>query len=110
MRKEGYNPKNYYDKDNELRKVLDMLKDDCFNVNEKGIFKPIYDELLCNDYFFVMADYRAYAEMQKKAETDYIDKELWIKKSIINTARMGRFSSDRTIKQYADEIWKINPV
>lgn len=110
MRKSGYNPKDYYDKDKELSKVLDMLNYDFFNINEPGIFKPVYDELLNRDYFFVLADYRAYADMQKKAETDYLDKELWIKKSIINTAAMGRFSSDRTIKQYAEEIWKIKPV
>lgn len=110
IRKEGYNPKQYNDKDEELSKVLDMLNDNYFNVDEPGIFKPIYEELLYRDYFFVMADYRSYVDMQKRVETDYLDKELWLKKSIINTARMGKFSSDRTIKEYAEEIWKIKPV
>jgi starch phosphorylase len=57
-----------------------------------------------------MADYESYINTQNKVEADYLNRELWLKKSIINTARMGRFSSDRTIKQYAEEIWKIKPV
>ena len=110
MRNNGYNTRDYYEKDEELGKAVDMLKDDYFNENEPGIFEPIYNELLYRDYFFVMADYRSYVDMQKKVETEYMDKELWLRKSLINTARMGRFSSDRTIKQYADEIWKIKPI
>ncbi len=110
IRSKGYIPKEYYDNDEELGKVLDMLNDDYFNADEPGIFKPIYEELLYRDYFFVLADYRSYIDMQRKIETDYLDKESWLKKSIINTARMGRFSSDRTIKQYAEEIWKIKPM
>ncbi len=109
IRNKGYNSRDYYEKNSELKKVIDMLGSNYFNMNEPGIFKPIADELLYRDYYFIMADYESYISAQNKVETDYLNRELWTKKSIINTARMGRFSSDRTIKEYAEEIWKIKP-
>jgi starch phosphorylase len=110
IRSKEYNPREYYEKNNELKKVIDMINNNYFNIDEPGIFKPIIEELLYRDYYLIMADYESYINTQNKVEADYLNRELWLKKSIINTARMGRFSSDRTIKQYAEEIWKIKPV
>jgi glycogen phosphorylase len=108
--REKYNPREYYEKNKDLKKIIDMLANNYFNQDEPGIFKPIVEELLNRDYYFILADYESYTAVQKKVENDYKNTDLWTKKSIINTANMGRFSSDRTIKQYAEEIWKIKPL
>jgi len=110
IRSKEYNPREYYEKNNELKKVIDMINNNYFNIDEPGIFKPIIEELLYRDYYIIMADYESYINTQNIVEADYQNREFWLKKSIINTARMGRFSSDRTIKQYAEEIWKIKPL
>jgi starch phosphorylase len=110
IKSNGYNPKSYYENNSELKKVIDMLDNDYFNKNEPGIFKPIVDNLLNNDAYLVMADYDSYVKCQLNVEQQYKDRVNWIRKSIINTARAGKFSSDRTIMQYANEIWHIKPV
>lgn len=110
IKSNGYNPKSYYENNPELKKVLDMLNNDYFNKNEPGIFKPVFDNLLNNDAYLVMADYESYVKCQLNVEQNYKDRYNWIRKSIINTARAGKFSSDRTIRQYAEEIWHIKPV
>lgn len=109
-RKEGYSPVNYYEKDAELKLIIDMLKINYFNKSEPGIFEPIVNELLYRDYYFVMADYKSYADMQKRVDEQYRDIDGWTRKSIINSARMEKFSSDRSIKEYARDIWDVNPV
>ena len=108
-RKIGYNPREYYEQNTEIRKVLDLLGSDFFNKSEPGIFKPVIDNLLNSDPFFVLADFESYLETQKIVEKNYKDQYNWTQKSIINSARSGKFSSDRCIKQYSDEIWGIKP-
>lgn len=110
IKSKGYNPKSYYENNPELKKVLDMMNNDYFNKNEPGIFKPVFDNLMNNDAYLVMADYESYVKCQLNVEQQYKDRQNWIRKSIINTARAGKFSSDRTIRQYAEEIWNIKPV
>lgn len=111
MKQKNYVSATYYESDPELRKVLDMLKDDYFNEEEPGIFEPIFNTLVnYGDTYFVLADYRSYIEAQEKVSETYRNIDKWTKMSILNTARSGKFSSDRTIKEYADEIWKIKPV
>lgn len=109
-RKNHYNPGEYYEKIPALKRVIDMLNEDYFNKNEPGIFRPITENLLKSDYFFVMADFESFFNMQKLAEKEYSNQSEWTHKSIINTARSGKFSSDRSISQYTNEIWKIKPM
>ncbi|MBZ0201585.1 MAG: glycogen/starch/alpha-glucan phosphorylase [Ignavibacteria bacterium] len=107
-RKEGYTPITYYEHDPELKLIIDMLKTNYFNRSEPGIFEPIVNELLYRDYYFVMADFGAYLKMQRKVEADYLNEDLWTRKSILNSARMEKFSSDRAIKEYSRDIWDIS--
>lgn len=110
MRVAGYEPRKFYESNSELKRVIDALSSNYFNKSEPGIFQPIVEELLGRDYFFVMADYASYINMQDRAANDYLNRHNWITRSILNSARSGWFSSDRTIREYAGEIWKIKPV
>ena len=107
----GYNPKAIYEADPELKEVLDMIKDDHFNKDEPGIFQHLFDDLVAyGDNYMLLADFRSFVDTQDKVDEIYRDKEKWTKMSILNTARSGKFSSDRTIMQYAQEIWGVEPV
>ncbi|MBE2227073.1 MAG: glycogen/starch/alpha-glucan phosphorylase [Ignavibacteria bacterium] len=106
-RKSGYTPVKYYDSNPELKLIVDMLKTNYFNKSEPGIFDPIVNELLYRDYYFVMRDYEAYATAQKRVELAYMNADMWTKMSIINSARMEKFSSDRAIKEYSKDIWHV---
>ena len=68
---------------------------------------PIHDNLLYDDVYMLLADYDSYASIQNKISSDFLDRETWVKKSILNVARMGKFTSDRTILEYARDIWKV---
>lgn len=104
----GYHPLTYYESNSKLKNVIDAINDDQFSIGERGIFKPIIDELLNRDYYFVMADFQSYYDKQRELETIYKDRNLWTIKSILNTSRSGIFSSDRAIKEYAENIWQVN--
>jgi glycogen phosphorylase len=107
----GYHPQDYYNKNEELKEVINMIRDGYFNPEDKDLFKSISDSLLYyGDTYMLLADYEDYIKTQDKVAELYEDQETWTKKSIINAARMGYFSSDRTIKEYADEIWNVKPV
>ncbi len=111
LKQKGYNPYEYYHKDPELKLVIDMIAVNYFSKDEPGIFEPIVKSLLQDgDTFCLLADFRAYMDTQDKVDELYKTPEEWTRKAIINVARMGKFSSDRTIIQYAEEIWKIKPV
>jgi starch phosphorylase len=105
----GYDPRDYYKKDTELKRIVDMLANDYFNRKEPGIFKPIVDSLLNVDYYCLFPDYRSYIETQDKVSKLYKDLDKWTQKSILNVARIGKFSSDRSVQQYAKNIWKVKP-
>jgi starch phosphorylase len=107
IRQNGYNPSEYYKENTELKEVIDLITSDHFNKKEPGIFSPITEDLLRKDFYLVLADFKAYCKMQKKIETDYTDRKSWTIKSILNTARSGYFSSDRTIREYAELVWGI---
>lgn len=108
-RKQSYTPISFYDSNPELKLIIDMLKTNYFNKSEPGIFDPIVNELLYRDYYFVMADYEAYCTAQKRVELAYMNNDLWTRMSIINSARMEKFSSDRSIREYAQDIWNVTP-
>ena len=110
LKAEGYKPMDYYNSNEELRHVLDRLGMGYFSPGEKDLFKPLVDSLMYHDEYMLLADYQAYSDCQEKVSAAYQDKERWITMSILNAARSGKFSSDRTIKEYCDEIWNVSPV
>lgn len=111
LRHNNYNPREYYKNNQELKKALDMIKEGYFSPQSPSLFKSIIDSLLNQgDYFMVLADYEAYINCQEQVSQTYRNQKIWTKMSILNVANMGKFSSDRTISQYANEIWKVKPV
>lgn len=106
LRAGGYNPMDYYHKNAELKRAIDQIKDGHFSPEDHGLFSDVVKSLLHQgDYFMVLADFEKYLEAQKKVEDLYDSPGVWNKMAILNTARMGKFSSDRTIEEYASEIW-----
>jgi starch phosphorylase len=107
----GYNPADYYNSNPELAAVIDWLGSDYFTADEgHDILTPLRDNLLYHDPFLCLADFASYCEAQEKVSEAYRDKPRWAKMAIHNTARVGKFSSDRTISEYAKDIWKLPPV
>jgi len=106
----NYNPKKYYESNPMLKRVIDMISTDFFNKDEPGIFKPIIDSLLNVDFYCLLADYQSYIDAQDRVSKLYLNKDEWTKMAILNVARVGKFSSDRSIKEYAEKIWKVEPV
>ncbi len=107
----GYQPWDYYRADEELRAVLDWLGSDFFTPGEHGAFSLVHGSLLPGgDPYLVLADFRDYCNCQAKVDAAYRDPAKWAKMAILNTARLGKFSSDRTIREYAKEIWNLKPV
>ncbi|HSQ05342.1 MAG TPA: glycogen/starch/alpha-glucan phosphorylase, partial [Burkholderiales bacterium] len=111
LRASGYRSGDYYQANGELRQVLDMIASGYFSPDEPGRFKPIVDSLLAyGDHYLLLADYASYVSCHQQVEALYRDQERWLRKVILNVANMGRFSSDRTIMQYAEQIWQARPV
>jgi starch phosphorylase len=111
LHRRGYNPWDLYHADEELRAVIDWLGSDYWTPGEQGAFAPVHHTLLAGgDPYLVLADFRAYSNAQARVDAAYRDAAGWARRAILNTARMGKFSSDRTIREYAGEIWKLAPV
>jgi len=106
----GYNPRMYYQHNPDLREVVDQIANGTFSGGDTALFKPIVDSLLGSDEYLVLADYQAYVECQHKVSQAYRDQEQWTRMSILNVARMGYFSSDRSIREYCSNIWSVKPV
>ncbi|AXR06135.1 glycogen/starch/alpha-glucan phosphorylase [Salinimonas sediminis] len=105
----GYNPKDYYYKDAEIKAVLDWLETDYFTPGKPGALVSIKQSLLdMGDPYLVLADYRAYSDAQIEVDKAYRDKDRWAQMAIINTAMMGKFTSDRSIQDYVDRVWNLN--
>ena len=110
LKAKGYNPLDYYYKDPEIKAVLDWLETDYFTPGKPGALVSIKQSLLDHgDPYMVLADYRSYSDAQIGVDEAYRDKERWAEMAIINTAKMGKFTSDRSIKDYVDRIWKLSP-
>ncbi len=110
LRAGGYRPWEVYHGDEELRAVVDWLGSDYFTPGEHGAFGAVHGSLLAGgDPFMVLADFRSYADCQSRVDQAYRDRAAWARMAIMNTARMGKFSSDRTIREYANDIWKLSP-
>jgi starch phosphorylase len=111
LRNGGYNPHTYYDSDAELRLALDSISRGDFSPEDPYLFSPIMESLLYRgDFYMLLADYRAYVTAQEAVSKLFLDKDEWARKSILNTARMGKFSSDRSVMEYADRIWGLKPL
>ncbi len=111
MKSTGYDPEYFYRSNQELRQAIDLIAAGRFSREQPDLFLPIVDSLMAHgDQYMLMADYGSYAEAQNRAEAAYRDREGWVRMSILNTAGMGKFSSDRTIRQYAEDIWKVKPI
>lgn len=108
--KPSYKPYNYYLKDPLLKRVIDLIRGGFFSPEQPDLFHPLADLLLQTDPYLVFADFEAYHQCQMKADALYRNTEEWTKKAILNVARIGRFSSDRTISEYNAEIWKAEPL
>jgi len=105
----GYNPWDYYNSNPELKETLDMITSGYFSIEEPGRYQAIFDNLLNKgDQYLLLADYASYIQTQEHVSELYKDKEEWSRRAILNVARMGKFSSDRSIREYADNIWKLD--
>ena len=106
----GYRPSEYYERIPELKKIIDMIRTGYFSPSNPDLFKPIIDNLLGSDPFMLLADFESYLKAQEAVARLYQNEREWTRKSILNVAHIGKFSSDRTISEYATEIWNAEPV
>ena len=107
LKAKGYNPREYYDTNPDLREVIDQIAGGVFSGGDNNLFKPFVDSLLSRDDYMVLADYSSYIACQDDVSKSFLDKKRWTEMSILNTARMGKFSSDRSIREYCERIWNV---
>ncbi len=106
----GYSPASYYQSNLELKQVIDQLASGFFSPKEPGLFMSIVDSLLHSDEYMLLADFQSYLDCQDRVSQAFRDQDNWTRMSILNVARMGKFSSDRTIAEYCRDIWKVEPM
>jgi starch phosphorylase len=107
LRASGYRPRDCYERDEELRLVLDRIGSGFYSPQDPGLFRALVESLLNDDPFLLLADFRAYLDAQDEVGRAWLDAERWTRMSILNVARMGRFSSDRAIAEYCRDIWRV---
>ncbi len=110
LKASGYRPHQIYESDPELKQAIDQMYSGHFSPDNSRLFAPICDELLGRDKYMVMADYRPYLEAQAKVDQLYNNPHEWTRRSILNSANMGRFSSDRAVLEYASKVWNVRPL
>ena len=110
LKTQGYRPMDYYNANQGLREVIDLIRSGYFSRGDTELFRPLIDGLLYQDPYLLLADFQSYVECQAKVSAAFGDAEHWTRMSILNTARSGKFSSDRTIREYCAEIWGAKPV
>lgn len=109
LRKKGYKPRDYYEKNMELKQCIDEIASGFFSPEDPALFRDLASNLLNHDRFMLLADYESYIKCQERVSETYANQDKWLRKSLLNIAASGKFSSDRTIAQYAREIWGIEP-
>ncbi len=107
LKSRGYNPRHYYENNPMLKRIIDQLSSGQFSGGDTGLFRPLVDSLLFRDEYLLLADYQSYADCQSGVSRTFLDTGRWTEMSIVNVARMGTFSSDCSIMEYAKNIWKI---
>ena len=110
----GYDPYEIYNNDPDVRRIVDQLVDGTYADGDRERYRDLYNSLLKSngfdkaDMYFILKDFRSYANAQEEVEKAYRDKDRWAKMALLNTASCGKFSSDRTIQEYVDDIWKLD--
>jgi glycogen phosphorylase len=107
---EGYTPRSIYESNPELREAIDIIDSGFFSNGDRELFHPLVESLLTRDDYMLLADYQAYVDCQQRVSDAYSDRSIWTRMSILNSARVGRFSSDRSIREYCRDIWKVRPI
>ena len=110
LRHNGYQPRDYYEGNPALKRVIDMIADGFFSPSEPGRYQAVVDTLLNRDQYMLLADFDSYVQAQDQVDQLFLDQEEWSRKAILNVAQLGIFSSDRTIREYAKNIWQIEPL
>ncbi len=110
MKAEGYDPQQWYNDNPVLKAVIDRIAEGDFSHGNPDLFKPLIDSLMYHDTYMLFADYQSYVDCQDRVAQVYRDQEQWTRMSILNSARVGKFSSDRTIREYCADIWRVSPV
>ncbi len=109
LRQAGYQPREHYERNASLKSALDLIASGHFSKGDASLFRPLVDDLINHDPYFVLADFQSYVDCQRKVSEAWADPHHWTKMSILNSARMGYFSSDRTIRDYCRDIWRVEP-
>jgi starch phosphorylase len=107
---QGYNPTVIYDENPDLKETIDLINSGYFSRDDLDLFKPLADSLLCRDEHMLFADYQSYIDCQDRVSLAFKDQEKWARMSILAVARMGKFSSDRAIREYCEKIWHALPM
>jgi starch phosphorylase len=110
LKSEGYRPYDYYQSNQDLHEVIDLIADGTFSWGDKLLFRPLIDSLLNSDPYMLLADFESYVNCQEKVSDLFSRPDDWARMSILNVARMGKFSSDRSIREYCRDIWHVEPV
>jgi starch phosphorylase len=109
LQQSGYRPQDHYQQNSALRAAVDLIAYGHFSGGDRALFQPLVDNLLFHDPYFVLADFQAYLDCQQRVSQAWADQRNWTRMSILNAARMGYFSSDRTISDYSRDIWRVSP-
>jgi starch phosphorylase len=109
LKVKGYNPRGHYESNPNLREAIDQIRSGHFSRGDRELFGPLADNLLNHDPFMLLADYQSYIDCQDRVSSSYRNRDNWVRMSVLNVARMGKFSSDRSIREYCENIWKIIP-
>jgi starch phosphorylase len=110
VKRSGYRPRERYGADPRLRSAVDLIRDGTFSRGDRDLFKPLVDNLIYHDDYLVLADYPSYMDAQAQVDAVWRNRERWTRMSILNAARMGKFSADRSIREYMRDIWKTEPL
>ncbi|MES1191525.1 MAG: glycogen/starch/alpha-glucan phosphorylase [Steroidobacter sp.] len=110
LKASGYHPMDYYQEQQELREVIDLIRSGFFSRGDTELFRSMLDGLMHHDPYMLFSDFPCYVDCQQKVSDAYLDRARWTRMSILNAARTGKFSSDRSVREYCNDIWKVRPV
>jgi starch phosphorylase len=110
LKAKHYRPRDYYEANEELREAIDQIANGFYSPEQPGLFRSITDEWLWHDQYMLLADYAGYVECQDRVSVAYRNQEEWTRMSILNAARAGYFSSDRSIREYCEDLWRVSAV